>query len=32
MKDNEHKEYNPVLRLLALPLVAMAWAGPIRTV
>ncbi|WP_341859303.1 hypothetical protein WKH79_00740 [Qipengyuania sp. GPGPB31] len=32
MKNNEHKEYNPVLRLLALPLVAMAWAGPIRTV
>ena len=32
MKDNEHKEHNPVLRLLALPLVAMAWAGPIRTV
>lgn len=32
MKYNEHKEYNPALRLLALPLVAMAWAGPIRTV
>lgn len=31
---NSHlvKEYNPALRLLALPLVAMAWAGPIRTV
>ena len=32
MKYNENKEYNPALRLLALPLVAMAWAGPIRTV
>ena len=32
MKYIENKEYNPVLRLLALPLVAMAWAGPIRTV
>ena len=26
------KEYNPALRLLALPLVAMAWAGTIRPV
>jgi len=32
MKLYEAKEYNPALRLLALPLVAMAWAGPIRTV
>jgi len=32
MKYNENKEYNPALRLLALPLVAMAWAGPFRTV
>lgn len=32
MKYNENKDYNPALRLLALPLVAMAWAGPIRTV
>lgn len=32
MKYNENKEYNPALRLLALPLVAMAWVGPIRTV
>jgi len=32
MKIYEAKEYNPALRLLALPLVAMAWAGPIRTV
>lgn len=32
MNLHEAKEYNPALRLLALPLVAMAWAGPIRTV
>ncbi|OBX19497.1 hypothetical protein A9995_07030 [Erythrobacter sp. QSSC1-22B] len=32
MNLNLVKEYNPALRLLALPLVAMAWAGPIRTV
>ena len=32
MEYNELNEYNPALRLLALPLVAMAWAGPIRTV
>ena len=32
MKLQKAKKYNPALRLLALPLVAMAWAGPIRTV